>query len=57
MSDLSKKFVIKLALDWAVSALRKLAEMLEEMNEDEVASKVDDIRAQLIATVKDNVKS
>lgn len=52
MADLSKKFVIKLALDWAVSALRKLAELLEGMNEDDVARRVDEIRGQLVDTVK-----
>lgn len=57
MKDLSKNFIIKLALDWVVTGLRTLADQLSAMDEDDVAERVDDIRVQLVNTLKGRDKT
>lgn len=51
MNNAAKQMAIRMALDWAISGLRKLVELLEATNEQEVADKVDDLRKEIAKAV------
>lgn len=56
MNNFVKKQAISWSLGFAVSSLRALAQKLEELGEDGVAEKVDDIRSELVRVVKKETK-
>lgn len=52
MNQAAKKMVIAGLLTWALNALDALRQKLEDLSEDDIADKVDDIRKQLRDVVK-----
>lgn len=51
MNKAAKQVAIRMALDWAITGLRKLVELLEETNEQDVANKVDELRKEIAKAV------
>lgn len=51
MNNAARQIAIRMALDWAITGLRKLVELLEDTNEQDVADKVDELRKQITEVV------